>query len=290
MINIYDYIRQHESLRTYNVDDILFAEFKCPGKKTSGVVWSHHHYFMFVLNGITLLKTPRNEVQLNQENGVFIKRGAIVMERESPKDFCQLMVFVPDDFIRSVINKYKINADNGADRKIYQHVYSLENSEVARSYFHSLLAYFNKPEHPPLALLKVKFEEFIVSLLASQKQNELKKYFQTITISSTPSVREIMDNSFTYNLTIPEFARLCSRSVSTFKTEFRKIYKSTPGKWLQKMRLEYSRYLIDSSGFTFDEICSMSGFDNKARFNRVFKNIYGMTPTQYRMRINPQSD
>lgn len=290
MINIQDFIRENDTFRTYKIDSLLFAEFKCPPDKSTSMVWCENNYFTFILNGETILKTTRNEFQLHSEDCVFIKKGAILIERSSQENFCQLMVFVPDDFIRSVIHKYKIELNTETETSEYHQLFQLNASEVTRAYFHSLLEYFDKSEPPPSALLKVKFEELLVSLLSGSKQGALKKYFYSLSQSSSPSLKEIMDNTFTYNLTTPEFAKLCARSVSAFKTEFYKIYQSTPGKWIQKMRLEYSRYLIDSSGYTFDEICSMSGLVNKSRFYRIFKNIYGMTPTQYRMRIKPASD
>ena len=94
-----------------------------------------------------------------------------------------------------------------------------------------------------------------------------------------------MEANFFSNLSLDEFARLCTRSLSAFKQEFNDIFQTTPGKWLQRKRLEYSRYLLETTDRSIDEICEMSGFENRSHFNRSFKNTYGLTPGKYN---NPQ--
>ena len=287
MENIQDTIASNKNLRTFKVDDLLFAEFKCRIEKIHNNVWCHNNYLAFIHTGETMVKTPRSEFRLRTGDSVFAKKGGILFECEIQDDFCELIVFVPDDFIKSVIRKYKIVLNRESPATEYSPVFPFGSSEVVRAYFHTLLSYFNQEEPPPEALLKLKFEELIVSILSNAKHLALKSYFNEISRAAKPSIKEIMDNNFTFNLTLPQLARLCARSLSSFKSDFYKIYKTTPGKWIQKMRLEYSRYLMDESGYTFDEICSMSGFSNKSNFARVFKKIYGITPAIYRMRNKP---
>ena len=92
-----------------------------------------------------------------------------------------------------------------------------------------------------------------------------------------------MEANFFSNLSLDEFARLCARSLSAFKREFKNIFQTTPGKWLQEKRHEYSRYLLEISAFSIDEICEVSGFENRSHFIRVFKGKYGLTPGKFNM-------
>jgi AraC-like DNA-binding protein len=91
-----------------------------------------------------------------------------------------------------------------------------------------------------------------------------------------------MEANFFSNLSMEEFAKLCARSLSGFKQDFKNIYHTTPGKWLLEKRLEYSRYLLKTTGNSLDEICTGSGFENLSHFIRVFKNKYGLTPGKYK--------
>jgi AraC-like DNA-binding protein len=47
-----------------------------------------------------------------------------------------------------------------------------------------------------------------------------------------PSVVEIMEVNFRFNLSLDEYARLCHRSLSSFKRHFQTAFHETPGKWL----------------------------------------------------------
>src|SRR5215210_2989733 len=65
-------------------------------------------FFAFVLSGETLLKTPQSELILKSGDCFFAKKGSILTMNQTQEDFCELMIFVPDDFIKSVVHKYKI--------------------------------------------------------------------------------------------------------------------------------------------------------------------------------------
>ena len=281
MNNIQDFIVYSKIFRTFKVDDLLFAEFKCPVEASTDSVWCNNNFFAFILTGETMIKTPRNEYPMVPGDCVFAKKGSILIESEYQEDFCELMIFVPDDFIRSVILKYKLPLVTGSSEPC-DTIFPFGSDEVLQAYFHSLLIYFNQPTPPVDTLLKLKFEELIVSIFSSNKYLPLKCYFGEISKSSKPSIKENMEDNYTYNLSITEFARLCARSLSSFKSEFKKVYNTTPGKWLQDKRLEHSKYLIETTDNSLDEIYMNSGFENKSHFTRVFKNKYGCTPGKYK--------
>jgi AraC-like DNA-binding protein len=135
-------------------------------------------------------------------------------------------------------------------------------------------------------LLKLKFEELLLNILSSQNHVPLKCYLSDICRSTKPSIREIMELNFFSNLSLDEFARLCARSLSAFKKEFQEIYDTTPGKWLQEKRLQYSRYLLETTDLSLDEICMESGFENQSHFNRVFKSKYNISPGKFKVKKN----
>lgn len=267
--------------RIFKVDELLFAEFKCPVEASSDNVWCDNNFFAFILTGETLVKTSQNQYPMLAGDCVFAKKGSILIESEYQEDFCELMVFVPDDFIRSVMIKYKFPLDSDSTESC-DAIYPFGSDEVLQAYFHSLLAYFNQPKPPANSLLKLKFEELIVSILSTNKHQPLKCYFQEIAKSTRPSIKQIMEDNFIYNLSISEFARLCARSLSSFKSEFKNVYNTTPGKWLLGKRLEHSKYLIDTTDQTLDAVYLNSGFENKSHFTSSFKTKYGYPPGQYK--------
>lgn len=281
MNNIQDFIAYSNMFRVFRVDELLFAEFKCPVEASSDTVWCDNNFFAFILTGKTLVKTPRNQYPMLAGDCVFARKGSIVIESEYQEDFCELLVFVPDDFIRSVMIKYKFSPDADCSASC-DTIYPFGSDEIMQAYFNSLLSYFNQSNPPANMLLKLKFEELIVSILSDNKHPLLKCYFQEIANSTRPSIKQIMEDNFMHNLSISEFARLCARSLSSFKTDFQKVYNTPPGKWLLERRLEHSRFLLDATDLSLDAIYQNSGFENHSHFTSSFKNKFGSPPAKYK--------
>lgn len=282
MINMQDFIAKSPFAKKIEVDELLFAEFKCPLDEKSSKIWWHNNFFAHVLTGQTVLKTPTQEYTLRAGDSAFAKKGSVLSHNHVQEDFCELLIFVPDDFIRTVTQKYKVSLTLKDDSSHTDTIILLNTDEVLRSYFQSLLTHFLQVTPPVGTLVKLKFEELLLNILSGNNHAPLKYYLSEISRSSRPSIREIMELNFFSNLSMDEFAQLCGRSLTAFKKEFSLIYNTSPGKWLMKKRLEYSHYLLETTDLTLDEICMESGFENQSHFNRVFKDKYGVSPGKIR--------
>ena len=283
MINMQEFIEKSPFAKKISVDELLFAEFKCPRDVEKANVWWHNNFFAHVLTGETVLKTPKGEYILKSGDSAFAKKGSIItFDTNHEEDFCELLVFVPDNFIKAVAQKYQVSLpESGFDDA--DTVIPLPSDEVLVTYFQSLLTHFRQATPPASSLLKLKFEELLLNILSNNNQKQVNFYFSELCRTSKPSIREIMELNFFSNLSMNEFARLCARSLSAFKREFTQIYNATPGKWLLEKRLEYSYYLLETTDQSVDDICMDSGFENLTHFIRVFKTKYGLSPGKMRM-------
>lgn len=63
-----------------------------------------------------------------------------------------------------------------------------------------------------------------------------------------------------------------------FKKETGKKFSS----YLQEVRLEKSRNLLQNSKLTIGEIADEAGFFDSAHYSRAFKEHYGCSPLEYR--------
>lgn len=290
MVNMQDFIAKSSFAKKIEVDELLFAEFKCPLDEKSSKIWWHNNFFAHVLTGQTVLKTPKQEYVLKAGDSAFARKGSVVTHNYVHEDFCELLIFVPDEFIRTVTQKYKVPMAVEDEERHADTVIILNADEVLQSYFQSLLTHFLQSIPPAGTLLKLKFEELLLNILSGNNQASLKRYLSALCRSTKPSIREIMELNFFSNLSLEEFSRLCGRSLSAFKKEFHLIFNTSPGRWLLEKRLEYSRYLLETTDLSLDEICMESGFENQSHFNRVFKNKYGSSPGKLKLKkdILPQ--
>ena len=281
MNNVQDFIENFPLARKVKVDELLFAEFHCPSDGSLSSAWCHNNFFAHILSGELKLKTPRGEYLLKPGDSAFAKKGSVIAQTAVHEDFCELVVFMPDDFIKTVIQKYNLSLTTISHQPA-DTVIKLENDVILTAYFQSLFAYFHGSVSPSGALLKLKFEELLLNIFSQNNHPSLKFYFEEIGRSARPSIKEIMEANFFSNMSLEEFARLCARSLTAFKKEFSILYNTTPGKWLLEKRLEYSCFLLETTGYNLDEICMESGFENRSHFNRVFKNKYGLSPARFR--------
>ncbi len=287
MINVQDLIGNSNLFKKFKVDDLLFAEIICPveADESDEKLWWHDNFFSYAIAGEMELKTFWGEYKVKAGECGFVKKGSITGYRHLIlEDFCELRVFVPDNFIKTVFQKYRIPLVTSDSNEKTDTIIPLTTDDVLDVYFHSLLTYFRQSTPPSETLLKLKFEELLVNILSNNAHRTLKCFLSELCRSAKPSIKEIMEANFFSNLSLDEFARLCARSLSAFKQEFKNIFHTSPGKWLQEKRLEYSRYLLETTTFNVDEICAVSGFENRSHFIRVFKSKYGLTPGKFSMK------
>lgn len=83
-------------------------------------------------------------------------------------------------------------------------------------------------------------------------------------------------------INLPDFAKLCAMSISSFKRRFQHIYGVPPAKWLTRVRLEHARSILLNGDLSVSDICRCSGFRDVSSFIRVFRRNYGDTPAALR--------
>lgn len=282
MDSFYDFIKSNPSTIRLQVNELLLAEYQCPLSETRYDIWSHQNYFIYVISGQKKWFTRHQEILVQEGDCIFVRKGAHSVYQYFDKDFCALVLFVPDGFIRSVLLDNKIDVGTAALYPESDSLFSIKTDSFLSAYFNSFLPYLSRKTKSEHKLLELKFKE-LVMVTASQNYNEsLSGYFAGLCKTGKPSLTEVMENNFYYPLTLQEYAKLAGRSLSSFKDDFRKVYGTTPGRWLKKKRLNYSQYLLKNTDKTVSEIVFDSGFQNTSHFSRAFKFEFGYSPVAYR--------
>lgn len=284
MLNVFDYISDSRMFKTFKVDDLLFVEYRCMIEETRLGYWTHNNYFVYVVGGKKKWKTKDKEFVIGNGEALFIKKGAYTAHQYFDEDFCALGIFIPDQFIKTVLSKFldekKIRPTAGS---FGEPIIPINVDESLSTYFLSVLSYFPKATEPPKNLLTLKFEELIINILTSSGNEDLANYFWEVHGSSKVSIRDIMEAYFNYNMSLQEYARLCGRSLSTFKNDFFSIYKTTPGKWLIKKRLDFAKFLLETTDKSIADIAFECGFKNQSHFARCFKETFSKSPLKLRL-------
>jgi transcriptional regulator GlxA family with amidase domain len=93
-----------------------------------------------------------------------------------------------------------------------------------------------------------------------------------------------MDREYAKPLDVPTLARLAHVSEAHFIRTFRATFGETPGRYLQRRRVERAMFLLRETDRSVTEICLDVGFVSLGTFSRTFSEVVGEPPTTYRWR------
>lgn len=284
VINSYDLMVAHpETFKMLSVKDMLFVAYTCPQVEKIISTWSEYNIIGFTLNGQKIYHQGGKSWSLTKNNILFAKKGAFAQEKYKYGGWEVMTFYIPDNYLKMVFNEYKqFLPINKLPDYPNDPMFELVIDDRIRAYFYGILAYFNQTVPPPEDLIEMKFRELLFNIYSIPDNVELLAYVSSLVDQYKTPLWQIMDSNFMFNLSIPEYARLAQRSVSTFKRDFKMMYKTTPGRWLTAKRLEYAKLMLESSRKTISEVAFESGFENSSHFSRVFRQHHNMSPGQYR--------
>ena len=78
-----------------------------------------------------------------------------------------------------------------------------------------------------------------------------------------------------------EFSGLAER---TFKRRFKAATGYAPIEYVQTLRVEEAKHLLETTALATDHIAGEVGYDDPATFRRLFRRMTGITPAKYRQR------
>ena len=132
-----------------------------------------------------------------------------------------------------------------------------------------------------------------MNLYRKNRVNEVKSIFYRILSKITEDYNNInkgavspainyIQNNFNSQISIGTLADLCAMSQATFRRLFKETTGKSPVKYINSFKIEKSKELLKSSEITIDDITDSLSFYDKAYFCKVFKNVVGVSPSEYR--------
>ena len=96
--------------------------------------------------------------------------------------------------------------------------------------------------------------------------------------------RDAMDRTYAQPLNVDAIAGVANVSEAHFIRTFRATFGETPHRYLQRRRVERAMFLLRESERSITDICLDVGFGSLGTFSRTFRDIVGVSPTEYRDR------
>lgn len=148
---------------------------------------------------------------------------------------------------------------------------------LLQSLFNSLAPYFDLADALPADIAAFKVDEAIRVLRAIDPATDgLLGHFEA---PGKLDLVAFMEQNFRFNLPLEKFGYLTGRSLTTFKKDFKRTFKVTPGRWLTQKRLELAHYQIVDQKRKPSEVYLDTGFEDLSHFSFAFKKHFGYNPT-----------
>ncbi|MDB4025264.1 AraC family transcriptional regulator [Flavobacteriaceae bacterium] len=236
--------------------------------------------FSFLQEGTKEVFFDNSSYAINNSQFLLMKSGNCLMtEKLSNVEeyYRSVLLFFSNEDVLKFIRKFELNAP---DSKNYYSTYSFSYDVFIKRFVESLLDISKLSKKIQSRILETKFEEIMLYLvefkgveflysLISNSSNEHQKFIQTI------------ESNQLNKLTIKELSFISNMSVSTFKREFEKHFRSTPSKWFQEKRLEHAAFLLKNNSKRPSDIFEEIGYETLSNFTQAFKLKFGLTPKQY---------
>ncbi len=102
--------------------------------------------------------------------------------------------------------------------------------------------------------------------------------------------RDRMDREFAEPLDVGELANTAMMSPSHFTRRFKAAYSETPYSYLMTRRIERAKALLRRSDLSVTEICMAVGCTSLGSFSSKFKELVGVSPSEYRSELHEEVD
>lgn len=164
-----------------------------------------------------------------------------------------------------------------------QLVHTHHNSQT-QGLLNRIVQIYSENHQDRSAMISLAVSELTIRLLRHQTRDFMLSFChkQPDKNGLTAAVNYI-ENNLSENLNIDALARIACMGRTKFFNEFRLHFGCSPLAFQQQLRLKKAALLI-KEGQQITQTCFGLGFSNSSHFSRCFKQFFGLTPRQYKLR------
>ncbi len=247
--------------------------------------WEHRiptHAIIYVRSGKLVIEGKEHTDEIMPGNFVFLRRDCAVNVTKVPmggEPYRGLSFTLPRRELKEYYGKISDSENLPRNLKaVNQVAYMLPKAVPLKSFFDSFLPFVDSGEEPSEEWLKLKAHEAIFILL------NIDKRFYPILFDFNEAWKidllDFMENNFTEDMSLEEFATYTGRSLATFKRDFAKLSDQSPERWIIDHRLELAKKMLRDEGLLSKDVSSIVGFKNRSHFSQAFKRRYGYSPSE----------
>jgi len=246
-----------------------------------------NYLFSLLVEGTKGVHTAHNSITIDNERFLLFLSGNYLMtEKIASSDgrFQSVLIFFTQEVLHLFFSKY-VDVISETLNESFEQVQVFSKDEFLYNFIDSLLLISGNGKKIPATLQLIKLEELLLYLCHHypEKMQQLK---MRVSISRTEiEMKKLVESNIGNNISLDELAFLSNMSLSTFKRKFLKLYAIAPSKWFLQKRMELATTLLKTGKEKPSEIYFKVGYESHSSFTHSFKQVFGLTPTEYREKI-----
>jgi transcriptional regulator GlxA family with amidase domain len=168
-----------------------------------------------------------------------------------------------------------------ADDRVIVDQNGIYSSGGAMAYWNLLLYLVEKYTNKEMAVMASKF--FLLNTnLSSQSPFSIFKGQKDHGDCEILEAQVYIEANYQSKITVEDLAGQCNLSRRTFERRFKKATSNTPAEYIQRVKIEAAKSLLESGRKTVNEVMFEVGYADIKAFRDVFKKITGLSPVEYR--------
>lgn len=268
------------------VPDVYVYSFSSEAYSNKSKVQLNANLISFLTEGSKELYYENDSKIVTNKDFVIAKSGNCLMSENLSEDkkYTSLLFFFSDSFMIHFKEKYQIEHKREQNCSEMESKFKIFSYDSFISNFVNSLQQLIQSEIPLTEdFFKVKLEEFLFYLV-QKRGTEIISFLDTNILQKHHiRLKNSVENNIFSKLTLEELAFLSNMSLSTFKREFKKLYGSSPSKWIQEKRLEKSAEMLRNKKERPIDVYATIGYESLSSFTQSFKHKFGITPKQYQL-------
>ena len=251
---------------------------KCEPLHSYGPFVRNHYLFHYVISGKGMLSVTEENgssvYQIGPRSGFLIDPGRINVYSADQK-FPWEYVWIEFDGLRAKELMEEAGLSN--DHPVF-HPVSVTAADQLRDAMLRLTQYPDNSR--PLGIIGQLY--LIMDALIHGSANKKRLQGGKLSRFYAQEALSFIEQNYALPITVEDMANRCNLDRSYFGKVFKDMIGQSPQDFLIRYRMSKATSLLVSTSLSIGDISVQVGYPNQLHFSRAFRNIYGMSPRQYR--------
>ncbi len=270
-----DLLSERNSHKTIKLHGCTIIESCLFDHQLEDTAFVFEHELIYIRSG----ELKINNIRVLPGEAILLKKDTyfnfIKTSQSNNENYQSVLFFLKKEFIEEFISKYQLK--NNPSSNSQSEFFKLPKNDIIKGFISSLLPYFDTQMDNDKEILKLKTFELLFNI--SNLNPNFFSYFYQLKNTPKKDLIDILEKNYTKNLSLIQFASLSGRSLSTFKRDFKKIFNTSPAKWIKEKRLKLAHYLLLNTDKKPTDIYIEVGFEDYSHFSKQFKKQFGILPS-----------